>query len=304
MDLLVKIADALRSLGLLHSDIEKISGQIESAAAEYKTEHNKEASPPTVNAVLHRPQSEIDHEEARAARHEAHEDRHAGRDSTRLLVEAIGLGIAFILAIATIELWLVTKEATRIAAISATASEKSAEASQQGVEINKRVMESNIQSFHTEQRAWLDILPAGTVFDANQPFKTQVVIKNAGKTPAKNVSYGWRLDGATKEDISKLNFDQPIADIKTGILPPEGQMIQAMDPFKGQVLGQQRYDAIGDRSLTAFFYGRVRYDDVFGCHHWIKFCYVFNPDRKIFDLCSVHNSMDEEVQEPCHGDQD
>ena len=280
MDLLTKISEAQRSLGLLHNDIEKISGKIEAATSEYKANQEKEKTAPVVTAILRRPQSEVDEDNARATRHEA-------RDANRLRVETWGIAIGAIVAVATLGQLMLTSRAVRIAAISANAAQQS--------------VASNVANFHTEQRAWLDILPITTIFDAKQAFKSQVVIKNAGKTPAKNVVYGWRLDGATKETMPKLDFDQDMVEVSLGILPPEGQMVQVVTPPDGQILGQPKYEAIDRGVLAAFFYGRVKYDDVFNCHHWIKFCYVFNPRRKIFDLCDVHNSMDEETKEPCHG---
>ena len=142
--------NALRSLGLLHSDIEKISRSIETATAEYKSHQSEEQSPPIVNAVLHRPESEVHEENARATRHEQREARHEGRDRNRLAIESIGLGIAISLAIANIGLWLVTKQMSKSTADAAAAAKDQAIAS-------KVSIESAVAQFHLDQRAWLNI---------------------------------------------------------------------------------------------------------------------------------------------------
>jgi hypothetical protein len=54
MDLLKQLSDALRSLGLLHSDIEEISGQIEANTAEHHAANEKKPTPQEVTAVLRR----------------------------------------------------------------------------------------------------------------------------------------------------------------------------------------------------------------------------------------------------------
>jgi hypothetical protein len=194
MDYLTKIAEALRSVGLLHSDIEKISDQIETATSEYKAHNNKEQSLPAVNAVLHRPQAEIDNKEARATRHET-------RDVDRLRIERWGLAVGAIVAFVTFGQLFLTSRAVRIASISATAAQSSAKASAQGVDATKQSIEATINQFHLDQRAWLAIKPDPIVFPklggnfqptpGVDPHISAILnIQNTGKTPARRIK-GW-----------------------------------------------------------------------------------------------------------------
>jgi cytoskeletal protein RodZ len=185
-DLLTRLSEALRSIGLLHSDIEKISGQVKSATAEYKAEHDKEKAPPVVNAVLSRPQAEVDEERTR----ETHKEE---RDSKRLTIETVGLWIAVVLAVATVGLWIVTKQAANTAAIAAKAAQQSAAASQEGVEINKRSIESSIAASQLDQRPWVYVSSlslTGEPESNKEGPKIAVFMLNSGKAMALKVSPG------------------------------------------------------------------------------------------------------------------
>jgi hypothetical protein len=135
-------------------------------------------------------------------------------------------------------------------------------------------------------------LPVTTVFAPDQPFLTKVDIKNVGKTPARNITYGWFIEGIPKSD--KANLEKEPTRLNLGILPAEGISIQDLNPFPaGESMGQDRFNAIVNGDTVVYYFGRVTYEDIFGASHWIKFCYIFNARRKIFDICSVHNSIDE-----------
>jgi hypothetical protein len=97
--LLRHIAEALRELPReIQGGIDKISSKIDAAAARY----NNVTPMPTIVGTLHRPQAEIDQEEAREARKEIRDSRAEGRERRRLWIESIGLLLTAILVIANI----------------------------------------------------------------------------------------------------------------------------------------------------------------------------------------------------------
>jgi hypothetical protein len=116
----------------LQQGLNRIRAQIEA-----NTTQNKQQPPPEIAVVVRRTQSEIDEETTRNAHHE-------GRDSKRLLIETVGVVLGTILACATILQWIQTREATRIASISARASMESAEASKAGVLATQKSIETSI----------------------------------------------------------------------------------------------------------------------------------------------------------------
>jgi hypothetical protein len=100
----------------LLATLEKISSQIEAATSEYRAHSTHNHAPQLLTAELRRPQSEIDNEETRQARKET-------RDRQRLTVEVVGIALASIVVFANIFLWIETRKAVRVAAVSADAAQ-------------------------------------------------------------------------------------------------------------------------------------------------------------------------------------
>jgi hypothetical protein len=270
----------------VHSDIEKISGQIESATREYKAQHDKEQSPPVVNAVLRRPQSEIDEENARARRHE-------GRDSARLTVETIGLVLGTVLAIATIGQWIVTKEAVRIAAKSANAAERGAEASEKQVEATQASIHATVDAFRLDQRAWLGVNNlAIVVLKSGEPLRVDADIANTGKTPALNIRVA---NAGIQTNFGPLDVDSFIASGKLGKpkQPPSTDVIfpnsSAKIPFPtDQSLNDMLVTQINAHTLWVYVFGDIYYRDSFGGEHVTEFCGSYDPPTRRFNSCPKH----------------
>ncbi len=162
---------------------------------------------------------------------------------------------------------------------------------------SRKALDAPIDSSRTDQRAWIDlIISAPPAFQADQPFSTNAQVKNLGKTPAKNIQMGDAFEGLSAQ--TTYSFDHAkLTMTRMGMLPPQGPALRPVEITPGkphEILGQGRFDAISRGSIVLFYWGLVTYDDVFGIHHWLKFCYIYNVPHSQFDLCAIHNDIDPE----------
>jgi hypothetical protein len=177
------------------------------------------------------------------------------------------------------------------------ADERLAKAMEDSVAQAKSGLDASIAASRTDQRAWIDmIIYPPPNFQEDKPFTTAAEMKNLGKTPARNIMFGYFFEGIppTKNPIfddSRLKF------IHAGLLPPQGPSLLPVEITPEQpneLLGKPRYEAIRKGELVVYFWGLINYDDVFGFHHWLKFCYIYNAAHQRFNLVSTHNGIDEE----------
>jgi len=293
MDLLTKISEALRSLGLLHSDIDKISSQIESATAEYKANNEKDKPAPVVNAVMARSQAEIDEENAREGRHETRAARTEWRDNKRLQVETAALILGGILAVATIGQWIVTKEAVRVAARSAAASERSAAASESQARTTQESVQSTVDVFRLEQRAWVVVNSIVlTTLKVDEPLRIDGDIVNTGKTPAFNIRLA---NTGIQTNYGPLDIEEFIASgkLKKPIKPPSTAVAGPNSSFKipfstDQNMTDTWVADIGSHKMWVYVFGDIYYRDAFGAEHLTEFCGSYDPPTRRFDNCPKH----------------
>src|SRR5215469_1629032 len=120
-------AKKIRSLlPKIQVDIQTLTSQVEAIREDYHSNQSQRQAPLVIHAELNRSQQEIEHDAERER-----------RDQKRLRMESCGLIVATIVAITNflifgtyVGLWIETRHATHIAAISADAAQKSAGASE------------------------------------------------------------------------------------------------------------------------------------------------------------------------------
>jgi len=59
--------------------------------------------------------------------------------------------------------------------------------------------------------------------------------------------------------------------------------------YSDDTLTTDQVDAILTKTDNVVWFGVIRYDDIFGQHDSLRFCYLFNPDSKTFTVCEEHN---------------
>jgi hypothetical protein len=173
-----RIASHLQNLD---RDISTIRGDGESAYKDWK------ANPPTLTAVLHEPQPIKSEREAQNTRREQREIAAAGRDRTRLFIEAAGIVIAGVLAALTLQSVKIAKIAAIAAERSASASAAQANAANTQAEAARASAENTLLTFRQDQRAWIGISGFDIRVKVGEPMFSQAFLTNSGKTIARNV---------------------------------------------------------------------------------------------------------------------
>jgi hypothetical protein len=284
MNYLAKLADALRSLGLLHSDIEKIGSQIETATSEYKTYRDKEQPAPVVTAILHRPQAEIDDEHARETRYET-------RDTNRLRLETWGVTVGAIVAFATIGQLFLTSRAVRIAA-------KSATAAQQTVQATKQSIEATIRASQVDQRPWVYVSQflLNSEPDLNNPPKILISIMNGGKTPALGLTTIYETSSGPISPEPPIPVFKTKEPLSIAILPPNatGFAVTTL-PIKS-VIEANHLAGYKAGTVAIFVHVKISYSDVFQHRNSTSVCayHTFAMQLNLFQICTHGNDIGEE----------
>jgi hypothetical protein len=148
-----------------------------------------------------------------------------------------------------------------------------------------------------DQRAWIACTQVIGVAEENKALSVEMVMKNTGKTPAKNLKCvaGWQWSAVDEE----LDFSE--VDKEDEIFPPTGSAALIPPSADYSAFTSVRYheqftfydlEQIKARVMTLFVYGRITYDDVLGCSHWSNFCFRLAPNCKTFVIDKRHNGVD------------
>ena len=218
------------------------------------------------------------------------------------------------------ELHIATQAATE-SAIAATkaakaASDQLAQMQSDAADTAKRndaATEQGIEIYRTEQRAWIAITATGYTLALNKPLTVSIRIQNLGKTPARHFDghiivellFGGkmpkftyhkhrpgkpiRIGGGINIPVCLPNF-QADAEATWGTALPHGQTAFP-------VLTQEFANQIGSGQARLFAHGMGNYDDLFGVHHWIRFCFVLEPgmgtNNASMKNCDQNNEIDD-----------
>jgi hypothetical protein len=151
------------------------------------------------------------------------------------------------------------------------------------------VINGQLDAMRKDQRAWVEFqaLPnkpgsdiSSVRLDAGQPMTYPLGIKNSGKTPARNMVAKIYLD------IIDANQEPPLERVATdtyergvitaGIIFPDSDIKQPVvrptEDGKPRLTAESEVNAMRDGKAYIAIYGIITYDDVFGVHHWTKFC--------------------------------
>lgn len=173
-------------------------------------------------------------------------------------------------------------------------------------ENTKRTIGNAEKSFRAEQRAWVGVAATADVkgFTETEPWQVTVVFFNSGRTAARNVQSSGMfiaspvpISGPTDDQVGKLVF-RP-----TQSIAPQGNYRESMGrEFAGAVTtdreksGEQmlldRYNLVKSKQLFLYYFGLLKYDDVFRKPHETQFCiYLSNPDTKEVGMCDGFNDL-------------
>lgn len=161
-------------------------------------------------------------------------------------------------------------------------------------------------AFRDEQRAWIGVEGTNNIkgFSETEPWRVTVIFFNSGRTPARNVQTSGMfitspvpIAGPSEQQAAQLTF-RPAQSIA-----PQGNYREAIGAdFAGeaatphQILGQQtllsQYNQIKNRELFLYYFGVLKYDDVFGKTHQTQFCIMLaDPATKEVGICDAFNDL-------------
>lgn len=164
---------------------------------------------------------------------------------------------------------------------------------------SKASLDSTIENFHLDQRAWVgvsEISPAEYVEGGikvyvkdGQKIKGEVIIKNTGKTPAFKVrtliTLHYLKSGEKividKKELTTLSASNRIMHpgmtgyLQTSELPGV--------PNKADI------ENIVNRRFFVYITAFITYEDVFKRPHFTEYCAVLMPDLGSFGLCKTNN---------------
>jgi hypothetical protein len=151
---------------------------------------------------------------------------------------------------------------------------------------SSQALNATIANFQQDQRAWVVAKGIGGQPKLDQPWTIEVQFTNTGRTPAKNAEFSCNTTPLKSED--DLTF-KPVPFGRPTLVAPQDQSSCVLEPMTIPKVTQQVLDFLQRRDLTVFVYGSVIYEDVFGKHHWLKFCRAMSPDGSRWENCSKYN---------------
>ena len=178
------------------------------------------------------------------------------------------------------------------------ATEKIAEATKSSIAQNKVTLDATIEANRLEQRAWVGVIEIKHPF-TNGPFLKEgvapifsAILKNVGTTPAQHITLVAGARIFPKNQPFSAQYEKlPAADTSDTLMFPGQRTILATKPFEA-ISTPKAINAIKSGEAIVYFFGKIKYSDVFGKRHTTVFCVTLHRDLSGMDSCSVYNEAD------------
>jgi hypothetical protein len=158
------------------------------------------------------------------------------------------------------------------------------------------------KAFQTDERAWLTIAPNLSFVNAGSPVNEDIQLKNIGKTLATNIALYTFVEFVENGKEPDLNFSSPSLTDTTRralLAPTEIDTINvarlaglpgASTPARAT---QAEADDYGAGKTWLAVHGVLMYDDIFGRHHWVRFCFPSANTSGTFSIgrCTADNRV-------------
>jgi len=173
------------------------------------------------------------------------------------------------------------------------------------------VINRQLDVMRKDERAWVEFLPlpdkpgsdiTSVHLDPGQPMTYPLGIKNTGKTPARNMVtkiYLDIVDASQEPPLERVVTDTYERGVITaGIVFPDGDIKQPIvrptENGKPRLTTDSEVNAVREAKAYIAIYGIITYDDVFGVHHWTKFCKWQAAAAGTFHTaqCTAYNNVD------------
>lgn len=160
------------------------------------------------------------------------------------------------------------------------------------VELMKRTIKTQITANKLDQRAWLGVMTITGICEIGKPIFVEVKIKNTGKTPAIKTNTFASIQVMERDKIPQYTFeDVHESEISRSIITPQAEVkvVPRLIPDWQDEIRDKIINNILVNKLILYVHGVVIYDDIFENHHWLIFCYIYDPHDKTWAAYKGHN---------------
>lgn len=172
---------------------------------------------------------------------------------------------------------------------------------------------NQLTEMKADQRAWMNLSTGKVEFRKDQSGQTTAVvpvtISNTGKTPARRFFTNIVVEKVPNGQSPRLLYENvPRLTDSTGMFRPNTQIsldgalleLDPKDPSRQntryRVLSELEYQELLDGKAYIAIYAYSSYDDIFGKHHWDKYCVFAVPSPKPVTVtakaCTDYNDTD------------
>ncbi len=203
-------------------------------------------------------------------KHDTPDEKREARDKIRLAVEIIGLIFVIIYA--------------GLTALMYGANKKSADAASRAASVAE-------QTLRQDQRGWVAVTAINSQNppEINKKFTYAVHLIDTGRTPARNVIVHVGDELLPKGKQPNLLIDS--RQVRLGVLSPQSERSYEGNPIpEGRIpitITQENISAL--KNLRLVIHGKITYDDIFGCHHWVTYCSYLRDDWSGYAFCPENN---------------
>jgi hypothetical protein len=162
---------------------------------------------------------------------------------------------------------------------------------------SQAALDATVKNFQRDQRAWLGVSDDTYSIAETGPETSSAIVLNTGKSPAIDILC--RITGTTKlkgDDLrdSDIIYPPGLLTLEQGtIFPNQHFPLNAGGP--SMEVGAQKiwFENVQSGAWIQYFFGELRYKDVFGNDHWTHFCTQFVPATKNGTPCPIYNDTDD-----------
>jgi hypothetical protein len=157
------------------------------------------------------------------------------------------------------------------------------------------------QSAELEQRAWLGTSDYMYTITESSPVKSLAIGLNTGKTPAMEIFC--KITGITKPKGYVLSdadivYPDDLPTLKQGtIFPNQHFPLTAGGPQMEPGKQKTWFENVKAGEWVQYFFGEIRYRDVFHQDHWTHFCTQYVPDTESGTPCPIYNDTDDDKKQ-------
>jgi hypothetical protein len=232
---------------------------------------------------------------------QAIEDRMSGFERSMVRLTRAGVIVAAVtLIIFCGQLWEMHSGGSQTDKIIA-ADERIAIAMENAVGQAKLSLDTTVDQFHLEQRAWLGVqkfnssIITGALdvpyIEADRDIRFIAQVVNSGKTVAMNtkadIAFQFLPNGTPL--IPRFGQAKPPPVVSALVIQPGATVFMQSLPTK---FSANQIAAAAQSALVLYIYGRIHYRDVFGKQHLTEFCSYLTPDLRSFNACATYNTAD------------